>query len=75
MRAEEDPGDPVVVPADVLEGIEAVRQSGANMVDRAHVLVVAHRTGYRQTVRWIEENPDEYAHGVFHGFVTPPGQE
>jgi hypothetical protein len=57
-----------VVPADVLEGLEAVRRSGAHMVERTHVLVLAKRMGYRQTVRWVEEHPDEYAHGVFQGF-------
>jgi hypothetical protein len=52
----------------VLEGLEAVRRSGANMVERAHVLVLAKRMGYRRTVRWVEEHPDEYARGVAHGF-------
>lgn len=52
----------------MLEGLEAVRRSGAHMVERTHVLVLAKRLGYRQTVRWVEEHPDEYAHGVFHGF-------
>ncbi len=56
------------VPADVLEGLEAVRRSGANMVERAHVLVLAKRMGYRRTVRWVEEHPDEYARGISHGF-------
>jgi hypothetical protein len=57
-----------VVPADVLEGLEAVRRSGANMVERVHVLVMAKHMGYRRTVRWVEEHPDEYARGVSHGF-------
>ena len=39
MRAEEErQGEPVVVPTEVLEGLEAVRQSGAPMVERAHIL-------------------------------------
>jgi len=59
-----------VVPADVLEGLEAVRHSGAHMVERAHVLVLAKRMGYRQTVRWVEEHPDEYARGISHGFTA-----
>jgi hypothetical protein len=67
---EERRGGPVVVPAGVLEGLEAVRQSGAHMVERAHVLVLAKRMGYRQTVRWVEENPDEYARGISCGFQT-----
>ncbi len=69
MGAEEElEGGPVVVPAAVLDRLEAVRQSGANLVDRAYVLVVAYRMGYRQTVRWVEEHPEDYARGIFHGF-------
>jgi len=40
------------------------------MVEWAHVLVLAKRMGYRQTVRWVEEYPDEYAREIYHGFVT-----
>lgn len=38
------------------------------MVERTHVLVLAKRMDYRQTVRWVEENPEEYARGLAHGF-------
>ena len=72
MGAREKPGEPVMVPAGVLEGLEAVRRSGAHMVERAHVLVLAKRMDYRQTVRWVEENPEEYARGVAHGFEAAP---
>jgi hypothetical protein len=41
MTAEDKSGEPTMVSADVLEGLEAVRRSGANMVERAHVLVLA----------------------------------
>ncbi len=68
MVAEDKADGPVEVPADVLEGLEAVRRSGAHMVERAHVLVLAKRMGYRRTVRWVEEHPDEYARGISHGF-------
>ena len=68
MAAEDKSDGPVEVPADVLEGLEAVRRSGAHMVERAHVLVLAKRMGYRRTVLWVEEHPDEYARGVSHGF-------
>lgn len=61
-----------MVPAGVLEGLEAVRRSGANMVERAQVLVLAKRMGYRQTVRWVEEHPEEYASGISHGFEAAP---
>ncbi len=68
MATEDETSAPVMVPADVLEGLEAVRQSGAHMVERAHVLVLAKRMGYRRTVLWVEEHPDEYARGISHGF-------
>ncbi len=68
MALEDKSDGPTEVPADVLEGLEAVRRSGANMIERAHVLVLAKRMGYRRTVRWVEEHPDEYAHGITHGF-------
>jgi hypothetical protein len=29
---------------------------------------LAKRMGYRRTVRWVEEHPDEYARGISHGF-------
>ncbi len=51
----------------MLEGLEAVRRSWANMVERAHVLVLAKHMGYRRTVFWVEEHPDEYARGISHG--------
>ena len=58
------------MPTDVLEGLEAVRQSGVHMMERAHVLVLAKRMGYRQPVDWVEKHPDGYARGVSHGFVA-----
>ncbi len=68
-RAEEErKSGPNVVPADVLEGLEAVRRSEAHMVERAHVLVLDKRIGYRQTGRWVEKHPNEYARGLSHGF-------
>ena len=51
MAAEDKFSGPAVVPAEVLEGLEAVRQAGVHMVERAQVLVLAKRMGYRQTVR------------------------
>ena len=70
MTVEGKSDGPMEVPADVLEELKTVRRSGTNMVERAHVLVLAKRMGYRRTVRWVEEHPDEYAHGISHGFVA-----
>jgi hypothetical protein len=76
MPAEEEQQDgPVMVPASVLEGLEAVQRSGAHMVERTHVLVLAKRMGYRQTIRWVEENPEEYARRVSQGFGAAPEEE
>ena len=72
MATEGESCGPVVVPADVLEGLEAVRRSGVHIVERAHVLVLAKRMGYRQTVRWAEDHPEEYARGVSLGFEAVP---
>jgi hypothetical protein len=47
MTTEDKYSGPTVVPAEVLEGLEAARQAGAHMVERAHVLVLAKRRGYR----------------------------
>ena len=67
MATEDKSDGPTRVPADVLEGLEAVRKSGAHMVERAHVLVLAKRIGYRRTFRWVEEHPDEYSRGITRG--------
>lgn len=63
--------DPVIVPQDVLDGLEAVRASGViNMLDRPVVQAIAHRMGYHETVLWIEENHGPYTEGIFRGFVS-----
>ena len=67
MAAEDKFDGPVKVPADVLEGLEAVRRSGAHMVEQTHVLVLAKRMGYRRTILWVEEHSDEYARGSLTG--------
>jgi hypothetical protein len=60
-----------VVPPVVLEGLEAVRASGAvNLGDLPVVQDVAAIMGYPETVLWIQEHPDEYAAGLLRGFVA-----
>lgn len=60
----------VKVPQDVLDGLEAVRQSGlTNMLDRTRVQQIANEMGYSATVLWIQEEPKKtYAQGIFNGF-------
>ena len=59
----------VRVAPDVREGLEAVRLSGlTNMLDRPAVAQIAAAMGYDDCARWVQENRDLYAHGVFQGF-------
>jgi hypothetical protein len=60
---------PVAVPAEVLEGLKAVQQTGeTNMTDHRMVRLMAHRMSYHATVFWIEENLEEYVRGLVNGF-------
>ena len=59
------------VPAKVLDGIEAVRQSGlVNMLDRNGVAEVAHALGLPAVADWVLAEPGQYARGIFRGFVA-----
>lgn len=69
-------GTAVRVPADVREGLEAVRLSGlTNMLDRPAVARIAAALGYVACARWVHRNRELYARGVFHGFEADGGQE
>lgn len=60
----------VIVPAEVLQGINVVRYSGlTNMLDRPRVAQLAKTFGFLEASRWVEGHPKEYAEGVFRGFV------
>jgi len=60
---------PVPIPGDVFEGLEAVRRSGlTNMLDRPRVIEIAELWGYDETAEWLHENRNLYAHGIFQGF-------
>jgi len=59
----------VRVPKAVLDGLEAVRQSGiVNMLDRPVVAHLAAAFGFGEAGRWVETHRREYAEGVFRGF-------
>lgn len=61
----------VEVPADVLEGLEAVRLSGkTNMLDAPRIIELAHEMGHYATALWVYENRGLYAQGIFHGFAA-----
>ncbi len=68
------PGEPVEVPADVLEGLQAVqrRPKGGStyttMIDRMAVQVWAMELGYSETAVWIGEHPQLYVEWVVREF-------
>lgn len=62
-------GNEVIVPRDVLDGIMAVRDSGAtNMLDVNTVIYYCKRMGFRTAAKWIKENRSQYVQGIFKGF-------
>lgn len=63
-------GSPVVVPADVLEGLEAVRLSGkTNMLDVNRVIELALQMGRADAAMWVYDHRKLYVAGVFAGFT------
>jgi len=67
---------PVRVRRAVLAGIEAVRQSGlTNMLDRPVVAKLAEAFGFDEAAVWIRAHREEYANGLFRGFVAKPGED
>jgi hypothetical protein len=61
----------VVVSKAVLDGLEAVRNSGKiNMFDVDMVETLAERMGYSETAEYILDNLSEYVKGVLEGFET-----
>jgi hypothetical protein len=61
--------EPVQVPADVLEGLEAVRRHlGHNVLDVATIRYFANERGRRALAIWIHRCPEEYGHGLLDGF-------
>lgn len=63
----------IPIPAEVLKGIKAVRQSGrTNMLDRPAVAAIALELGFVDAAFWLEDkaNHSAYAQGIFHGFTA-----
>lgn len=61
----------VKVSAEVLEGLEAVRESGlTNMLDRGEVERIAETMGYGEAATFVREEQEKYAEGVFKGFAV-----
>ena len=62
-------GEPVRVPTDVLEGLEAVRRhTGTDVLDVATVRYFANERGQRTLAVWIHRHPEEYGRGLLDGF-------
>ena len=62
-------GEPVRVPADVLEGLQAVRRhTGTDVLDVATVRYFANERGQRTLAVWIHRHPEEYGRGLLDGF-------
>ena len=62
-------GEPVRIPAEVLEGLEAVhRHAGTDMLDAATLRYLAIERGKGALAVWIDEHPEEYGRGLLDGF-------
>jgi hypothetical protein len=60
---------PIQVTAEVLEGLNAVRESGlTNMFVRTRVADIAGELGFDATADWIRQYPEKYKQGIFDGF-------
>ena len=63
----------IQVTKEVLEGIEAVRDTGqANMFDWRGVVQVADALGFDEAATWIALNSRDYFAGVMAGFKPIP---
>lgn len=63
--------NPIKVPANILEGLKAVRECGStNMFDVKVVQLQAVALGYPEAAEWIEENTSDYIEGVFKNFTV-----
>jgi hypothetical protein len=64
-------GEPVRVPEEVLEGLEAVRRyAGKELLDIATVRYLAQERGRGALAVWVDKHPQEYARGVLDGFLA-----
>lgn len=58
----------VRVPAEVLEQLEVIRESGlTNMFDFNTVQRLAYEQDFYELVNWMEENKDQYATLIMYG--------
>ena len=61
--------EPVRAPAEVLEGLEAVRRHlGTNVLDVATIRYFTNERGRHALAVWIHRCPQEYGRGLLEGF-------
>ena len=66
-----NPREPVQVPEEVLQGLEAVRRyAGTDVLDIPTVRYLAQERGRGALAVWVDKHPHEYARGVLYGFRT-----
>jgi hypothetical protein len=64
-------GEPVRVPEEVMEGLEAVRRyAGRDVLDIPTLRYLAQERGRGALAVWVDKHPHEYARGVLYGFRT-----
>ena len=64
-------GNPVIVTAEVMEGLEAVRLSGkTNMFDVNRVIELALQMGHVEAAMWVYDNRRLYSRAILVGFAV-----
>ena len=60
---------PVRIPKDVLEGLEAIRRHArTDVLDIPTARYLAEERGRPALALWIDKNPQEYGRGLLYGF-------
>ena len=63
--------EPVRVPKDVLEGLEAIRRHAhTETLDIPTARFLAQEWGQAALAVWLDKNPQEYGRGLLNGFVA-----
>jgi hypothetical protein len=61
--------EPVRIPAEALEGLEAVRRhAGTGILGAATIRYLAIERGKCTLAVWIDKHPEEYGRGLLDGF-------
>lgn len=65
----------ITVPADVLEGLKAIRRSGkTNMFDVPVVIRLALEMDFADAAFWVEGHKPLYVSGIIKGFEAEGGE-